>query len=254
MLTKTTTPGTEEGIDLDKPILTQSAFEEIAASWDGCEGEGIKDIGAALRQDFERLAQPQSCQIGPEGERLITQDWMAYCTVLRQAGKEPTDAQGDAFEFAWNAASIALARRAAPMAHPIGQADPMPGASGFTMACFKASDVPVGTKLYLAPSSTDSAQAAVEEVRDAARWRALIGSSRIRPLGSAGLNEPMPNDYAHMGLEIWTTGDWSDCSPELAKRLAYEQKVGVEWLTKYADIAIRAQSTAAQAATEGDKS
>ena len=48
-------------------------------------------------------------------------------------------------------ALIAAARRAqregeAPQA--VGEAGPMPGTSGFTMACFKAADVPVGTKLY----------------------------------------------------------------------------------------------------------
>jgi hypothetical protein len=78
-----TTPGTEAGFDLDKPILTQAAFEEIAESWDGCEGEGIKDIGAALRRDFDRLArraapdsaaQPvqagEAADVKPWGERL----------------------------------------------------------------------------------------------------------------------------------------------------------------------------------------
>jgi hypothetical protein len=101
----------------------------------------------------------------------------------------------------------------------------------------------ISSALHLAaPSSTDaSAQAAQADMRDAARWRAFLGSSRIRPLGSAGLNEPMPNNYAHLGLEMWTTGDWSDCPPDLAKRLAHENKVGIEWLTKYADIAIEAQ-------------
>ena len=34
---------------------------------------------------------------------------------------------------------------------PVGEAGPMPGTTGFTMAAFKAADVPVGTKLYVAP-------------------------------------------------------------------------------------------------------
>lgn len=33
---------------------------------------------------------------------------------------------------------------------PVGEAGSMPGTDGFTMACFKASDVPIGTKLYTA--------------------------------------------------------------------------------------------------------
>jgi len=45
------------------------------------------------------------------------------------------------------------ARRAQPEGEApqaVGEAGPMPGTSGFTMACFKAADVPVGTKLYAA--------------------------------------------------------------------------------------------------------
>ena len=33
----------------------------------------------------------------------------------------------------------------------VGEASRMPGTDGFTMACFKAADVPVGTKLYATP-------------------------------------------------------------------------------------------------------
>jgi hypothetical protein len=35
----------------------------------------------------------------------------------------------------------------------VGQAGAMPGTDGFTMACFKASDVPIGTPLYTAPTA-----------------------------------------------------------------------------------------------------
>ena len=34
---------------------------------------------------------------------------------------------------------------------PVGEAGSMPGADGFTMACFRASDVSVGTELYTHP-------------------------------------------------------------------------------------------------------
>lgn len=33
----------------------------------------------------------------------------------------------------------------------VGEAGPMPGTDGFTMTCFRASDVPAGTKLYTHP-------------------------------------------------------------------------------------------------------
>lgn len=35
---------------------------------------------------------------------------------------------------------------------PVGYAGAMPGATGFTMACFKAADVPLGTALYARPA------------------------------------------------------------------------------------------------------
>ena len=35
----------------------------------------------------------------------------------------------------------------------VGTTHAMPGASAFTMACFNASDVPVGTKLYALPGA-----------------------------------------------------------------------------------------------------
>ena len=41
---------------------------------------------------------------------------------------------------------------------PVGEAGSMPSASGFTMACFKASDVPVGTKLYTHPQQRNAVE------------------------------------------------------------------------------------------------
>lgn len=43
--------------------------------------------------------------------------------------------------------------RAAKVEEAVAEAGSMPGTNGFTMACFKASDVPIGTKLYLHPLS-----------------------------------------------------------------------------------------------------
>lgn len=65
---------------------------------------------------------------------------------------------------------------------------------------------------------------------DAARWRALIGCARIRPLGSAGIVKPNENGYAHLGLELWTDHHGYD-------KTKPEHQRGVEWLTKFADIA-----------------
>lgn len=51
-------------------------------------------------------------------------------------------------------------------AKPVGVAGTMPGTDGFTMAAFKASDVPVGTNLYASPA-IDAAGARSDDVRDA---------------------------------------------------------------------------------------
>jgi len=48
----------------------------------------------------------------------------------------------------------ALASSPSPTgAEPVGESGTMPGTDGFTMACFKATDVPIGTKLYASPQA-----------------------------------------------------------------------------------------------------
>ena len=49
------------------------------------------------------------------------------------------------------AEQYALQARAQVQGEPIGEVGTMPGTSGFTMACFRADEVPVGTKLYTSP-------------------------------------------------------------------------------------------------------
>ena len=78
-----------------------------------------------------------------------------------------------------------------------------------------------------------------DDAKDAARWRAFVGSARIKPQGSAGLNAPMAGNYAHMGLEIWTTFD-GECSQKLLDQMGASTALGREWLKKYADIAVAA--------------
>ena len=71
---------------------------------------------------------------------------------------------------------------------------------------------------------------------EAARWRAVIGSAYLRPLGNAGLCSPMPNNYAHIGLEMWTT------SPFAGEDHSEENARAALWLTQYADVARAAQA------------
>lgn len=74
---------------------------------------------------------------------------------------------------------------------------------------------------------------------DVARWRGLLGCARIRPLGSAGLENPEPGFYAHMGLEVWTTFS-RNYSPKLLTELDQQNELGRRWLTQLADVAIQA--------------
>jgi hypothetical protein len=62
----------------------------------------------------------------------------------------------------WMPLPSAPGAAAQPSAEPVGEAGAMPGTSGFTMACFEAAKVPVGTKLYTLPSA--SVQAEVESL------------------------------------------------------------------------------------------
>ena len=84
--------------------------------------------------------------------------------------------------------------------------------------------------------SQQSAQPAPDDVqRDAKRWRALLGSARIRILGSAGFDataHPGENpDYRHFGMEIWTHHpDWPH----------EKNEYGINTLIQYADAMLAA--------------
>lgn len=81
------------------------------------------------------------------------------------------------------------------------------------------------------------AQRCAAAERDAGRWQAVIGSARVRVLGSAGLNSELDpygkpwNGYAHIGVELWTKHEGG-----------HEPPHAVEWLTKYADAAIHQET------------
>ncbi len=80
----------------------------------------------------------------------------------------------------------------------------------------------------------------IEQLKiDAARWRALIGSARIRPIGSAGLYKDTMDKtkgYAHLGLELWTLSEKS-ANEHVQRTVEKEHATGVLWLTAYVDIA-----------------
>jgi hypothetical protein len=86
----------------------------------------------------------------------------------------------------WVIMSIAILQKA----EPVGEAEYMPGTTGFTMCCFKASDIPVGTKLYAGqppaqePTINQQLLSVAREMLDArgrviepetmARWREVV--------------------------------------------------------------------------------
>ena len=67
-----------------------------------------------------------------------------------QRGKQPSQFLAEGFSM--NALRAAL-EQPQDKHEPVGEAGPMPGADGFTMACFRASDVSVGTELYTHPQN-----------------------------------------------------------------------------------------------------
>lgn len=58
---------------------------------------------------------------------------------------------------------------------PIGEVGTMPGTSGFTMACFRADEVPVGTKIYTTPQPTQATQVEVTDAEIDALCLSLTG-------------------------------------------------------------------------------
>lgn len=59
-----------------------------------------------------------------------------------------TEMMWQGFENGYRIAQEATQEAPQAPVTPVGEASYMPGTEGFTMACFKASDVPGGTKLY----------------------------------------------------------------------------------------------------------
>lgn len=78
-------------------------------------------------------------------------------TALREYASAHWAGRHDALQMAERDTSLqameAVAKWGTPAtvgAEPVGEVGSMPGTDGFTMACFRESDVPIGTKLYTA--------------------------------------------------------------------------------------------------------
>lgn len=95
--------------------------------------DALAELAKRLRKTAER------CKEAADGETLVGRD------TARMAQYRLDEA----------ADAIDLARRAAipsEQGEAAGEAGTMPGTDGFTMAVFRAADVPLGTKLYTHPA------------------------------------------------------------------------------------------------------
>lgn len=77
---------------------------------------------------------------------------------------------------------------------------------------------------YVSETPEDTVLNVSALLRDARRWRALVGCARVRMIGCAGFHSSVNNPigYRHLGVEMWSHHDTPD-----------EQ--GPEMLTKFAD-------------------
>lgn len=96
------------------------------------------------------------CGDMPTIRRAVGEFW-AHCTKCRSDG--PMCSKKAAAITAWNTRQTLPADGAG---EAVGEAGEMPGSNGgFSMAVFKASDVPIGAKLYLHPSPPVASSAPV---------------------------------------------------------------------------------------------
>lgn len=88
--------------------------------------------------------------IGPDAantyNRRVHVDGSQWCKVY---GWDSESAQARAETIA---ALLAASPPTPTEGEPVGEAGSMPGTDGFTMAAFRAVDVPIGTKLYASPT------------------------------------------------------------------------------------------------------
>jgi hypothetical protein len=75
---------------------------------------------------------------------------------------------------------------------------------------------------------------AEQDALDAARWRALLASPRLRILGTAGFGHK--DNYRHFGLEAW-----SEFSAQDGATVSWRNADAIQVLTEYADVAIQVQ-------------
>ncbi|ACR28665.1 hypothetical protein bglu_1g15220 [Burkholderia glumae BGR1] len=114
--------------------------------------ELVKRLAEVLRMEVE-LYRAQAAAPADAREPQWSRDIIADLQGLFDTDGITENDSGDALIRLSDAiAAVENARAGAPAdaGEAVGVADSMPGTSGFTMACFEAAKVPIGTKLYAA--------------------------------------------------------------------------------------------------------
>lgn len=121
----------QEGTPLDK---CEGVVFSVLSMLDGSTGLPAFDLVARTHPDYKGFQIAEGENYIPDG-LVINDDCQLHELFYsnQNAAKAPV--------FGCSDAARAM----------VGEAGKMPGTSGFTMACFKAEDVPVGTKLYAGP-------------------------------------------------------------------------------------------------------
>lgn len=113
------------------PEQTQAyALAAIEALW--------AQLGQGVPTDEQIMATVQQKGFGFSQSRPLAQQWDQVCELIRAVVRERNTHP---------APQVAVVQQ-----EPVGVVGEMPGTSGFTMACFHADKVPVGSNLYTHPA------------------------------------------------------------------------------------------------------
>lgn len=137
----------------------------------------------------------------PQGGVVVTTNQQGHCiAVTRQ------DEEGRILSVVWESKQPQVEQE------PVGEAGSMPGTDGFTMACFRASDVPVGTKLYTHPQPP-------RQPLDTETWPEYPAPS-VRPVYATSANTKSVRD----GFEV---GGYEKTPPLFTKSQLYDYALNV---------------------------
>ena len=134
----------------------------------------------------------------------------ALSTIPAPAGEWPKDPETGLNDLSLVTLLRKTREDAAPAgtAEAVGEAGEMPGSNGgFTMAVFKASDVPLGTKLYAAPPAAEAVAHLIE-------WRFKPNPEVKSPGGGAAIihqRETPTKEIEH--YRTWDKVDWVKHTP-----------------------------------------